>query len=619
MLFMRRPRGDPRLAATQSAAGKPLVRIGRRHHHVGVAGSDAGGQFFQVDLPRRVEPQIGLPICFIRPMTEKAIIRKYGADVLAEIDRHLAAKRLRRTKLTSTIAASSIRVLAIVAFTATTSSPRNGNVVADYTLPSRLRADPGLRGRRSTAIESWFKEDLRSAVSQRDTRKFGAALRRVPRTGTAGNHISANVASTLVGVTVGSRPPDPGLYLILSTSYEPNSPRGRRVAAESSKVGATAATFCIPPPPELPIMIANRSDSLAQIRAAGVIGAGGAGFPTYQKLDAKVDWIIANGAECEPLLQKDREVMRRDAIDMLRGLELMRELTGASHVTVAVKRKNEDIIDQFADEIAAREFETFIYEDVYPAGDEYVLVYEITGRQIPPGGIPLQVGCVVDNVETIVNAVRAVEGAPVVDKYVSVCGAVVHPLTTVVPVGTSMADCIELAGGATVDRPAALTGGVMMGGTTDDFSIPVSKVVGGIIVLPDDHYLYRRKTQSQATYTRIGHGQCDQCSLCTELCPRYILGYPIEPHMVMRTLLMTGSAKERGSLWAQYCCECNVCSLIACPEQLDPARICIDAKQVLREEKLSRTEQELETLFRPPHPARKGGKCRSRRSTNGWG
>jgi Na+-translocating ferredoxin:NAD+ oxidoreductase RnfC subunit len=84
------------------------------------------------------------------------------------------------------------------------------------------------------------------------------------------------------------------------------------------------------------------------------------------------------------------------------------------------------------------------------------------------------------------------------------------------------------------------------------------------------------------------------------------MGYPIQPHMVMRTLLMTGSDKDRASLWAQYCCECNVCSLIACPEQLDPARICVDAKQRLREGQLTRSEEELETLFLPVHPARKG-------------
>jgi Na+-translocating ferredoxin:NAD+ oxidoreductase RnfC subunit len=146
----------------------------------------------------------------------------------------------------------------------------------------------------------------------------------------------------------------------------------------------------------------------------------------------------------------------------------------------------------------------------------------------------------------------------------------------------------------------------MMGGVSRDLTQSVSKTTAGLIVLPSDHYLAQRKTQSRATYTRIGHGQCDQCSLCTELCPRYILGYPIEPHRVMRTLLMTGEAKQRGSLWAQYCCECNICSYVACPEQLDPKNICVDAKALLREQKLGRTPAELKQLFREPHPARHG-------------
>lgn len=350
----------------------------------------------------------------------------------------------------------------------------------------------------------------------------------------------------------------------------------------------------------------DRLQTLQSIRKAGVVGAGGAGFPTYKKLDASVDCIIANGAECEPLLQKDRETMRQDATDMLRGLQLMKEITGASRVVIAVKRKNADVIDPIAGDVDDFGFETFIYEDVYPAGDEYVLVYEITGQRIPPGGIPLQVGCLVDNVETIVNVVRAAEGTPVTEKYVTVCGAVENPLTMRVPVGIAMADCIQMAGGATVENPVALTGGLMMGGNTTDLSLPVSKIIGGVIVLPEDHYLFRRKSQPKATYTRIGHGQCDQCSLCTELCPRYIMGYPIQPHMVMRSLLMTGDDKDRASLWSQYCCECNICSLIACPEQLDPARICIDAKARLKERGLGRSEAELETLFAPVHPARHG-------------
>jgi Na+-translocating ferredoxin:NAD+ oxidoreductase RnfC subunit len=351
----------------------------------------------------------------------------------------------------------------------------------------------------------------------------------------------------------------------------------------------------------------TNQDVLNKIRNAGVIGAGGAGFPTYKKLESQVDHIIANGAECEPLLYKDRETMLQETETFFRGLGIMQELTGASEVTIAIKRKNADLERRFNILLKKYNFKLFIYNDVYPAGDEYVLVYEITGMRIPPGGIPLQVGCVVDNVETIVNIAHAVENdKPVTEKYITINGAVKNAITTKVPIGVSFNDCIALAGGLTTEEPVALTGGLMMGGISRDLNSPVPKTMGGLIILPEEHYLVRRKSQSQETYTRIGHGQCDQCSLCTELCPRYILGYPIEPHKVMRTLLMTGEAKERGSLWAQYCCECNVCSLIACPESLDPKNICVDSKKVLKEKGLSFTKAELDRVFRDVHPAREG-------------
>ena len=345
---------------------------------------------------------------------------------------------------------------------------------------------------------------------------------------------------------------------------------------------------------------------LKKIRDGGVVGAGGAGFPTYKKLEAQVDCLIANGAECEPLLYKDRECMIQDQAAMFRGLEIMQELTGAKRVVIAVKEKNEDVLAAYEADLKRTGFETFVYPNVYPAGDEFVLVYEITGKRIPPGGLPLHVGCIVDNVETIVNIARAVEDEPVTTKYVTVTGEVGNPVTTRVPVGTSFRDCIEAAGGLTTENPVILTGGVMMGGFETDLFKPITKSLGGLIVLPNDHYLARRKNESPETYQRVGHGQCDQCSMCTELCPRYIMGYPIEPHRVMRTLLMTGDERERVSMWAQYCCECNVCTYIACPESLDPKNICVDSKKLLREHNIGRTPVELETLFRDVHPSRKG-------------
>lgn len=350
----------------------------------------------------------------------------------------------------------------------------------------------------------------------------------------------------------------------------------------------------------------NKQQTLDQVRDMGVVGAGGAGFPTYRKLDASVEWIIANGAECEPLLSKDRETMLQASDVMIQGLLLMQELTGASRVTVAVKEKNRDLLETLGPALSRHRFDTHVMKDVYPAGDEYVLVHDVAGRRIPPGGLPLQVGCLVNNVETIVNVAHAAEGRPVIDKWVTICGAVENPITTVVPVGTSFRDCIALAGGATTDEPVVLTGGLMMGGLETDLDLPVTKTIGGVLPFPKDHYLVHRKSATKETYTRIGHGQCDQCSLCTELCPRYLLGYPIEPHRVMRTLLMSGTAKEAGSLWSQYCCECNICSMVACPEGLDPMKICVDAKAVLRDKGLSRTDGELERLFRPVHPVRQG-------------
>lgn len=349
----------------------------------------------------------------------------------------------------------------------------------------------------------------------------------------------------------------------------------------------------------------NKTEILNKIRQAGVIGAGGAGFPTYKKLDAEVEFIIANGAECEPLLYKDREAMLNEQDALFKGLKIMQELTGAGNVTIAVKQKNADITDRFAAMAKEYGFNLFIYPDVYPAGDEYLLVYEISGRQIPVGGIPLDVGCVVNNTETIINIAHALDGLPVINKYVTITGEVEQAITTVVPVGTSFIDCINLAGGLTTDDPVVLTGGVMMGGVEHDLQTPVTKTNGGIIVLSANHYLVRHKTASRESYTRIGHGQCDQCSMCTELCPRYLLGYPVQPHLVMRNLQMTGEAKERASKWAQYCVECNICTIVACPESLDPMNICADAKQLLGEKRFSASD-DAELHLREIHPARKG-------------
>ncbi len=345
---------------------------------------------------------------------------------------------------------------------------------------------------------------------------------------------------------------------------------------------------------------------LNKIREAGVVGAGGGGFPAHRKLTANVEHIIANGVECEPLLYKDREVILRETERMMAGLEVVRELTGASHVTIAIKNKNQDAAEVIRPLAKKYGYDIFITKNVYPAGDEYILVYDITGKRIPPNGIPLMAGCLVNNVETLVNISYASEDIPVTEKYLTIAGAVKRPVTVKVPVGTSFSDCIELAGGSTTEVPVVLTGGVMMGGVESDFSLPVTKTLGGLIVLPSDHTLAVRKSAPQKVYNKTGHSTCDQCSFCTQLCPRYILGYPIQPHLVMRALQMSGDAKEALNMWAAACCECNVCSLFACPEKLDPKNVCADNKARLRKENKGFTKAQMEEAFRDVHPAREG-------------
>jgi Na+-translocating ferredoxin:NAD+ oxidoreductase RnfC subunit len=311
-----------------------------------------------------------------------------------------------------------------------------------------------------------------------------------------------------------------------------------------------------------------------QIEACGVVGAGGAGFPTHVKLKAKAESILLNAAECEPLLHKDKELLRRFGREVLDGLEAARDLVGAKQAVVGIKGKYEDVIEALTPMLNAQTTITPL-SDSYPSGDEFILVYDCTGRIIPPGQIPLSVGCVVINVETALNIARA---QPVTRKFLTVAGAVANPVTVEVPIGSTLADCIALAGGATCDDPFGLVGGVMMGKLCTDFSQVVTRTTGGLIVLPKTHSLYRRYDASWQQIARIGASACDQCSFCTEFCPRYLLGHPIEPHKAMRSLCFNEMG-ESNVVGTDFCCECNLCTMIACPEDLDPKNVCTQNKR----------------------------------------
>jgi len=320
-----------------------------------------------------------------------------------------------------------------------------------------------------------------------------------------------------------------------------------------------------------------------KIFEAGVVGAGGGGFPTHVKSGSEVEYILANGAECEPLIHKDYELMVNYPNEVIDGMKLMMSNTGATKGVVGIKKKNAGAVNAIKETNSDSRIDILEMGDFYPAGDEYELVQIATGRLIPPGGIPLNVGCVVNNVETFYNVSNAQKGIPVTQKFLSVTGLVKEPKSFWTPVGTTYKDLIEFAGGTTIDNYAILISGILMGGFTYDVNEVVTKTCAGIIIIPKDHYLISRKDRSYQNMNRIGKSACDQCSACTEFCPRYLMGYDIQPHKVMRSLEFTTSGEDYWNQFATYCCSCGLCTLYSCPEGLFPREACDQANHSMKE------------------------------------
>ena len=196
------------------------------------------------------------------------------------------------------------------------------------------------------------------------------------------------------------------------------------------------------------------TDVVHKVRAAGVVGAGGAGFPTHVKLQAEVQRVLANGASCEPLLASDPYLMTHHADLVIDGLRRVMECTRADKGTICIKSKHGSALEALRSrstvDSTAGDIAVFELEDFYPAGDEFILVNEVLGKTVPEGGIPLNVKVVVSNVESLMNISLAMRGKPVTDRYLTVCGEVVRPMIVKAPVGTPVHDVIALAGGPKV-------------------------------------------------------------------------------------------------------------------------------------------------------------------------
>lgn len=326
------------------------------------------------------------------------------------------------------------------------------------------------------------------------------------------------------------------------------------------------------------------------LRDMGVVGAGGAGFPSYAKLSDKVDTVILNCAECEPLLKVHRQVLEAHATEILAALaEILRE-TGAEKGIIAIKSHYKSTLRALESEIGDYPaLSIHKLDSVYPAGDEIILIKTVTGRVVDPGKLPVSVGVTVCNVESVYNVKLAMEGKPVTHKYVTVAGEVATPQTLHVPLGTRISELIALAGGETVENPEYISGGPMMGRITSPYEV-VTKTTNAIIVLPDDHGVILGKKRNVKVNLRRAMSVCCQCRSCTELCSRHVLGYPVEPHTVMRVFSNGGKGADEALLGSLFCSGCGLCETYSCPQGLSPRAIIDQMKRTARENSIKPPE-----------------------------
>ncbi len=319
------------------------------------------------------------------------------------------------------------------------------------------------------------------------------------------------------------------------------------------------------------------------LREAGVVGAGGAGFPTYAKLSSKADTLILNCAECEPLLRLHRQVLKRYVYEILSTLYEISKIVGIEKICIGVKASYKDTVDAINAEISSFDnMQVCLLPEVYPAGDEVVLTYEATGRVVPAGQIPLSVGVTVLNVETVYNIYKALNGEPVTHKYVTVIGEVNEPVTVYVPIGTPIEKLIDMAGGITISDPAYILGGPMMGSLGTP-SQTVTKTTNAVLVLPKTLPLVQRKQSKVSIDIRRAMSACCQCSYCTSLCPRHLLGHPIDPSALMNAAAHNVTSDTTPYVNAAFCSGCGLCENYSCNQGLSPRSLLAATKASLRQ------------------------------------
>lgn len=318
--------------------------------------------------------------------------------------------------------------------------------------------------------------------------------------------------------------------------------------------------------PNKPLSELTPDEIIAIVKEAGIVGMGGAGFPTCVKLKpAKpVDTIILNGCECEPILTADHRVLLEQAEDVIFGLQAIMKTTGAEKGVIVIEDNKPDAIEHVSALVENLEgIEVCVARTKYPQGAEKTLIKRVTGRKVPSGGLPADVGCVVDNVSTVKAIADAIKlGFPLIERVVSVTGErIAKPGNFIVKLGTNTADLVEFCGGITAGKPYIVkAGGPMMGFPQSDLNVPIMKGSNGIIAVDEEF---------------SEPNECIKCGRCVDVCPQ-----ELKP---LRFVKLSGAADWQGCLDNNImdCVECRCCEFI-CSSKLPITTMIKTAKGAIR-------------------------------------
>jgi Na+-translocating ferredoxin:NAD+ oxidoreductase subunit C len=338
--------------------------------------------------------------------------------------------------------------------------------------------------------------------------------------------------------------------------------------------------------PPLDPFACSRDEALARVREAGIVGMGGASFPAHVKLNppagTKIDYLIANGAECEPYLTIDARTMRERADKVVDGVAIAMKITGAARGIIALEDNKADIVPILekavadravsdragsAADVAAFPISVRLCKTKYPQGGEKMLIKALVGREVPSGGLPSGCGCVISNVGTLAAISAAFrEGKPLIDRALTIAGgACKNPTNVEVPVGTLVGDLIPETIGLLPGVAKILSGGPMMGIAMKSASFPVQKNTSGVL------FLTARET------SLIEESPCIGCGRCVAIC-----SCRLNPVLIVRSLKAgdLAGAKRYGLL---DCVECGTCAAV-CPSHVNLIQHFRIGKQLVREE-----------------------------------